>query len=82
MCGEEKETFSHLFYACEATVVTRRELFLDRHPEPNQWTPRQLLDFSYTEPVNGYLTDKDYLLEQPILELNMNYSITDSDSSL
>jgi len=38
------------------------------------------LTYSLEEPINSWVTDRDYLMEQPLLELDVNYSITDSDS--
>ena len=80
MCGEENETFYHLVSCCPALECRRREIFLDRPPCTDNWRPRELLDYSYEEPLNSWLTDRDYLMEQPMLELDINYSITDSDT--
>jgi AraC-like DNA-binding protein len=82
LCEEENETFHHLIYDCPALAIKRRDLFLDKPPQPDHWSPKQLIDFSYIDPIDAWLTDKGYLLEQPILELDVNYSITDSDDSL
>ena len=57
-------------------------MFLDRPPKVDDWKPKDLIEFSLLESLNGYITDKDYLLEQPVMELDINYSITDSDNSL
>ena len=82
MCGEENETFYHLITDCSALMKTRRDIFLDSHPVTDDWKPAELIDFSYIEPINSWITDRDYLMEQPSLELDVNYSITDSDESL
>jgi ribonuclease HI len=82
LCEEENETFHHLVYACPAIALKRREMFQDKPPETDKWAPKALIDFSYIEPIDSWLTDRGYLLEQPILELEVNYSITDSDDSL
>ena len=80
MCGEENETFYHLITCCPALELRRREIFMDQPPGTDCWKPRELLDFSFEEPINSWLTDRDYLMEQPMLELDVNYSITDSDT--
>jgi ribonuclease HI len=82
MCEEENETFYHLITQCPALETTRRDVFLDSHPVTDDWKPGEILKFSFLEPINSWLTDKDYLMEQPMLELDVNYSITDSDTSL
>ena len=81
LCEQENETFYHLATNCDALELTRRDFFLDNQPATDSWRPKQLIDFSLLEPINSYLTDRDYLMEQPILELDVNYSITDSDDS-
>ena len=80
MCEESNETFFHLLTDCPALEVKRREWFLDQAPTTDNWKPGELLSFSLEEPINSWVTDRDYLLEQPQLELDINYSITDSDS--
>ena len=80
MCEEKNETFFHLLTECPALEVKRREWFLDKPPMTDNWRPGELLSFSLEEPINSWVTDRDYLMEQPILELELNYSITDSDS--
>jgi ribonuclease HI len=80
MCSEENETFYHLLIDCPALVMLRREMFLDQPPITDSWKPWELINFSLEEPVNSWITDRDYLMEQPALELEVNYSITDSDS--
>ena len=80
MCSEENETFYHLIVDCPALTMKRREMFLDRPPITDCWKPWELLNFSLEEPINSWITDRDYLMEQPALELDVNYSITDSDS--
>ena len=82
MCGEENETFYHLISNCPALSNLRRDIFLDSHPVTDDWNPRELIDFSLMEPINTWITDRDYLMKQPSLELEVNYSITDSDESL
>ena len=82
LCGEDKETFFHLITGCQALEVRRRELFTGEVISSESWKPWQLLEFSYLEPVHSWLTDKGYLMEQPQYELEVNYSITDSDGSL
>jgi len=80
MCSEENETFHHLLTDCPALAMMRRDMFLDKPPARDNWKPRELINFSMEEPINSWITDRDYLMEQPALELDMNYSITDSDS--
>jgi ribonuclease HI len=80
MCEESNETFFHLLTDCPALEVKRREWFLDKPPITDCWKPGELLRFSMEEPINSWLTDRDYLMEQPLLEIDINYSITDSDS--
>jgi ribonuclease HI len=80
MCEEANETFFHLLTDCPALEVKRREWFLDQPPTTDNWKPGELLSFSLEEPINSWITDRDYLMEQPLLELDINYSITDSDS--
>ena len=82
MCEEENETFHHLVYECPALAVKRRVIFLDKPPELDNWVPKALIDFSRIDPIDSWLTDKGYLMEQPVLDLDINYSITDSDDSL
>ena len=80
MCSEENETFHHLLTDCPALAMMRRDMFLDKPPARDNWKPRELINFSMEEPINSWITDRDYLMEQPALELDVNYSITDSDS--
>jgi ribonuclease HI len=82
LCGEENETFFHLISECPALEVERRKVFLDNYPVTDDWRVRELMDFSFVEPIHSWLTDKDHLMEQPIHEIDINYSITDSDDSL
>ena len=46
------------------------------------WKPKQLLDLANQDPISIRLTGKDYLMEQPQYELEVNYSITDTDGLL
>ena len=80
MCEEANETFYHLLIDCPALEVKRREWFLDQPPVTDNWKPGELLSYSLEEPINSWVTDRDYLMEQTLLELDVNYSITDSDS--
>jgi ribonuclease HI len=80
MCSEENETFYHLLTDCPALELLRRETFLDQPPITDNWKPWELINFSMEEPINSWITDRDYLMEQPALDLDVNYSITDSDS--
>jgi ribonuclease HI len=80
MCSEENETFYHLLIDCPTLVMLRREMFLDQPPITDGWKPWELINFSLEEPINSWITDRDYLMEQPALELEVNYSITDSDT--
>jgi ribonuclease HI len=82
MCEQANETFYHYLTDCDALARQRREFFLGQQPSTDNWEPREIVDFSLTEPINSWFTNKDYLLEQPMLDLDVNYSITDSDSSL
>ena len=82
MCEEENETMYHLVTQCPALEIMRRDFFLDRAPSVDNWNPKDLVEFSLQEPINSWLKDKDYLMEQPLQEIEVNYSITDSDSSL
>ena len=82
LCAEAHETFHHLITYCPATEVKRRQLFLDDPPQKDNWKPKQLLSFAETEPTNSWLHDRDHLLEEPIYELDINYSITDSEDSV
>jgi hypothetical protein len=81
LCEQTNETFFHLLTDCPALAVKRRTWFLDRPPTTDNWRPRELLSFSLEEPINSWITDRDYLMEQPLLELEVNYYITESDSS-
>jgi ribonuclease HI len=81
-CGEENETFYHLLVHCDAFEGVRRSIFMDAAVDGSNWKPGDLLQFSYKEPINSWLTDRDYLMEQPQYELEMNCSLTDSDGSL
>ena len=80
MCGEENETFFHFITDCPALATKRRDWFLDQSPSTDSWLPGKLLGFSLEEPINSWVTDRDYLMEQPSLDLDINYSITDSDT--
>jgi hypothetical protein len=81
LCEQANETFYHFLTECDALANQRREFFLDKEPSTDNWRPRQIVKFSLTEPINSWFTNRDYLLEQPMLELDINYSITDSDNS-
>ena len=58
------------------------ELLKDKVLNSKNWKAQKLLDFSYQEPISSWMTDKDYLMEQPQYELEVNYYLTDSDGSL
>ena len=82
LCEEVPETFHHFITECPALAIKRREFFLGKIFKMDLWKPKTILNFSQLEPINSWLTDMDHLLEEPIYELDVNYSITDSDSDV
>ena len=81
MCEETNIAFHHLIVECPALEMRRRELFLNQPPVTDDWRPRELPEFSFQDPINCWVTNRDCLMEQPSLELDVNYSIMDSDSN-
>jgi hypothetical protein len=73
ICDEENETFYHFVTDCPAFGLKRWDMVLDNQPVTNPWTPIALTDFSYMEPIDTWFT---------VLELEVDYSVMDSDDLL
>ena len=56
-CGKTNETFSHLLVQCDALEVIRRSIFMGDLIDANTWKPKNLLEFSYREPISSLSTD-------------------------
>ena len=51
---------------------------MDSHPVTDDGKPEVLISFLFLEPINSWIAGRDYLMERPVLELEINYSITGS----
>jgi ribonuclease HI len=74
LCDEAYETFHHFITTCPVLRSWRLNIFGDDHYNDKEWTPLQLYDFSQHETIDAWLSNPDYLIEQPIYELEHNYS--------
>ena len=63
---------------CPVLQSWRINIFGDDQYDSQEWTPLQLYDFSQHETLDAWLSNPDYLIEQPIYELEHNY-LSDGD---
>jgi hypothetical protein len=79
LCEEEYETFQHFITTCPVLRSWRISIFGNDQYDSQAWTPMQLYDFSLHETLDAWLASPDYLIEQPIYELEHYSSDEDID---
>ena len=76
LCEEENETFHHYLTDCPRLRQFRADTV--GHFTSKEWSPNQLIHFSFSPEINDYLERKDYLIYGNLLYLDHNYSMDDS----
>jgi len=57
LCQEQAETFAHFITDCPVLRQRRIDFFQDKViTNDHKWPLRKLIEFSYTEPINHWLT--------------------------
>jgi len=60
LCQEQAETFAHFITDCPVLRERRIDFFQDKMiTNDHKWPIRKMINFSYTEPINHWLTSKE-----------------------
>ena len=95
-CTEEREEFNHLAYDCPALWFERQTINsqVPSHSNPHDWTPQQILDFTFFPRINEAFAKPLFLPEQlsnpsdPSTQTqqddpdDLNMEIADSDTDM
>ena len=74
ICGEDNETFWHFVTDCPRLYSHRTDTFLDKIPQQDNWQLNQIMQFGTYPTIYNLMSYNQEYNEQPIYELDLNYS--------